>query len=71
MLSHQAASVVKNEGKDNDLVERIKQTPYFKPIWDDLPRLLNPNTFIGRAPQQVSNIILLCYPHNTCELKLS
>ncbi|OXA63981.1 adenylosuccinate lyase [Folsomia candida] len=57
VLSHQAASVVKNEGKDNDLVERIKQTPYFKPIWDDLPRLLNPNTFIGRAPQQVDEFL--------------
>jgi len=44
---------VKNEGLDNDLVERIKKTDYFQPIWDEIPALLNPATFIGRAPSQV------------------
>ena len=33
VLSHQAAKVVKEEGKPNDLIERIKKDPYFKPIW--------------------------------------
>jgi len=57
VLSHEAASVVKNEGKDNDLVERIQKTEYFKPIWNDLPKLLDPKTFIGRAPEQVEEFL--------------
>jgi len=32
VLSHQAGDVVKNEGKDNDLLDRIRAHPYFKPI---------------------------------------
>lgn len=45
---------VKQEGKENDLVERIRQSDYFAPIHEDLDKLLDPSTFIGRAPQQVS-----------------
>ncbi|RUS12886.1 adenylosuccinate lyase, partial [Jimgerdemannia flammicorona] len=33
VLSHQAAHVVKHEGGENDLIERVKKTEYFKPIW--------------------------------------
>lgn len=59
VLSHQAASVVKNEGKDNDLVARIKEDPFFAPIVDELTddKLLNPAKFIGRAPEQVEDFI--------------
>ncbi|CEP15655.1 hypothetical protein [Parasitella parasitica] len=57
VLSHQAGHVVKMEGGQNDLIERIKKTKYFEPIWDDLPKLLDPSTFIGRAPQQVDNFL--------------
>ncbi|OMJ17793.1 Adenylosuccinate lyase [Smittium culicis] len=57
VLSHQAARVVKEEGKENDLIERIKNTPYFAPIIDDIPKLLDPSTFIGRAPEQVESFI--------------
>ncbi|KAL1936113.1 hypothetical protein VTP01DRAFT_247 [Rhizomucor pusillus] len=57
VLSHQAAHVVKMEGGENDLIERIKKTEYFKPIWDELPKLLDPSTFIGRAPEQVDSFI--------------
>ncbi len=52
-MSHQAARVVKEEGKENDLIDRIKTTEYFKPIWADLNVLMDPSTFVGRAPQQV------------------
>jgi adenylosuccinate lyase len=45
------------EGGENDLIERIKNTKYFEPIWAELPALLDPSTFIGRAPQQVDNFI--------------
>jgi adenylosuccinate lyase len=57
VLSHQASAVVKQEGGDNDLIERIKNTEYFKPIWGDLDALLNPSTFIGRAPQQTEKFV--------------
>ncbi|KAJ1672642.1 adenylosuccinase ade13, partial [Spiromyces aspiralis] len=57
VLSHQAAHVVKAEGGDNDLIERIRRNPYFEPIWDELDQLLDPKTFIGRAPEQVDKFI--------------
>jgi adenylosuccinate lyase len=57
VLSHQAARVVKMEGGQNDLIERVKNTEYFKPIWDELDSLLDPSTFIGRAPQQVDKFL--------------
>ncbi|XP_023232842.1 adenylosuccinate lyase-like [Centruroides sculpturatus] len=55
--SHQAAAVVKDEGKDNDLVERIERDAYFAPIHNDLKNLLDPKTFIGRAPNQVKEFL--------------
>nr|CAD7194315.1 unnamed protein product [Timema douglasi] len=54
VLSHEAGARVKQEGLDNDLVERIKRTPYFSPILPQLNNLLDPATFVGRAPEQVS-----------------
>jgi adenylosuccinate lyase len=57
VLSHQAAQQVKEFGKDNDLIERIKKTKYFEPIAGQLDSLLNPQTFIGRAPEQVDKFI--------------
>lgn len=36
VLSHQAAAKVKMEGKENDLIERVKKTDYFKPVWDEV-----------------------------------
>ncbi|ESW98155.1 hypothetical protein KL918_004102 [Ogataea parapolymorpha] len=57
VLSHQASAVVKQEGGDNDLIERIKSTDYFKPIWSQLDKLLDPSTFVGRAPQQTEKFV--------------
>ena len=57
ILSHQAASVVKQEGKPNDLIERIRNTNYFNSIHDQLDSLLNPKTFIGRASEQVNEFL--------------
>lgn len=54
VLSHQAGSVVKNEGKPNDLIERIQKTAFFEPIWEQLPQLLDPVSFTGRSGQQVT-----------------
>ncbi|KAG8223351.1 hypothetical protein J437_LFUL001229 [Ladona fulva] len=58
VLSHQAGAVVKQQGLDNDLVERIKKTPYFAPILPILDSLLDPNTFTGRAPEQVMKLLM-------------
>ncbi|KAL9610088.1 MAG: hypothetical protein Q9167_005197 [Letrouitia subvulpina] len=52
ILSHQAAAGVK-QGVKNDLLERIQRAAYFAPIRDELPQLLDPKTFVGRAPEQV------------------
>lgn len=51
--SHDAARVVKVEGGENDLVTRIMADEYFKPVHPIMDKLLDPMTFIGRAPQQV------------------
>ncbi|RUS22214.1 adenylosuccinate lyase [Endogone sp. FLAS-F59071] len=58
VLSHQAARVVKEEGGENDLIERVRRTEYFKPIWGELDTLLDPSTFIGRAPEQVDSFLV-------------
>jgi adenylosuccinate lyase len=49
VLSHQAGSVVKNDGKSNDLVDRIRATDFFKPIWDDLDDMMRSELYIGRS----------------------
>jgi adenylosuccinate lyase len=56
-LSHQASDNVKKRGQSNDLIERIRRTPFFEPIIADLDSLLEPSTFIGRAPQQVEKFV--------------
>lgn len=53
VLSQEAGAQVKQHGKDNDLVERIKKDSYFAPILGQLNDLLDPRTFVGRAPEQV------------------
>ncbi|KAJ1980557.1 adenylosuccinase ade13 [Dimargaris xerosporica] len=57
VLSHQSAYHVKVEGGENDLIERIKKEPYFEPVWDELDALLDPATFTGAAPQQVTRFM--------------
>uniref|UniRef100_UPI00398F7ED8 adenylosuccinate lyase isoform X1 n=2 Tax=Pristiophorus japonicus TaxID=55135 RepID=UPI00398F7ED8 len=57
VLSQQAAAVVKQEGGDNDLISRIREDPYFSPIHGQLQALLNPKSFIGCAPQQVTRFL--------------
>jgi adenylosuccinate lyase len=55
--SQAAARTVKSDGKPNDLIERIKKDPVFEPILEDLNLLLEPNSFIGRAPEQVRRFL--------------
>jgi adenylosuccinate lyase len=49
--SHAAAAVVKQEGKANDLLSRIKADKTFAGI--NIDALTNPELFVGRAAQQV------------------
>lgn len=53
VLSHQAGSTVKNEGKANDMVSRIKATEFFKPIWEDLDGMLDASLYTGRSAEIV------------------
>jgi len=59
VLSHEAGAVVKQEGKANDLVDRVRKEKFFEPIWNELTddKLLDPSKYIGRAPQQVTRFI--------------
>ena len=64
--------MVKGEGRDNDLIERVKASEYFAPIHARLegesscpnlspppspPELMDPTTFVGRAPEQVKEFL--------------
>ena len=57
VLSHEAAHQVKQLGLENDLIDRIRGDPYFDSIKPDLDSLLDPSSFIGRAPEQVDNFL--------------
>ena len=52
-----AARRVKEEGADNDLLDRLRNDPAFACIRDEFDSLLDPSTFIGRAPQQVEEFL--------------
>jgi adenylosuccinate lyase len=53
VLSHEAGYQVKNEGKSNDLVDRIRKTEFFKPIWADLDGMLDATLYTGRSAEIV------------------
>ena len=57
VLSHQAAKTVKEEGQDNDLMERIRRSDFFKPIAGELDEILDPRQYVGRSPQQVDRFL--------------
>lgn len=53
--SHAAAAQVKQHGKENDLLERLKNDPAFAKV--DLKKVMNPKDYVGRAPEQVNEFI--------------
>ena len=59
-FSMQAGSVVKNEGKPNDLLERIAADPKFGMTLDELIKLRDPKLYIGRCPEQVDAFLNEC-----------
>jgi len=53
--SQAAAHRIKSEGAPNDLLDRLRTEPMFKGIdWDSV---LDPRTYVGRAPEQVDRFI--------------
>lgn len=52
-----AAKQVKTLGLPNDLIERIIKDNSFNMNKDEIESILNPNNFIGRAPNQVLDFI--------------
>lgn len=55
--SMEAGRVVKVEGKENDLIERILNDEFFNITKEELASLIDSNKFIGRAPGQVVDFI--------------
>lgn len=53
----EAGTVVKGEGKPNDLMARIAKDPLFKAVHSKLDSLIDPILFVGRAPQQVDEFL--------------
>ncbi len=52
-----AGAVVKQEGKENDLVDRIADDPAFGMTKEEITALLEPKNFVGRAPQQTEEFL--------------
>ena len=53
----EAAKNVKQEGKDNNLIELIKKDDMFAAVRDRLDGILDAKNFIGRSSEQVSEFI--------------
>jgi adenylosuccinate lyase len=53
--SHAAAARIKQEGRGNDLLERLRGDPAFANV--NIKDALDPKRFIGRCPQQVDEFI--------------
>lgn len=52
-----AGAVVKKEGKENDLVDRIAADPAFGMTKEEIEALLEPKNFVGRAPEQTAEFL--------------
>ena len=52
-----AGAVVKKEGKENDLVDRIAADPAFGMTKEEIEALLEPKNFVGRAPEQTEEFL--------------
>ena len=58
-----AAKRVKEEGAENDLLERIAADPSFALEKEEIAQLLNPDSFVGRAPKQTEEYLkTVVYP---------
>jgi len=53
--SQAAATQVKNFGKPNDLIDRLKADVAFRKV--NFKKVLYPKSYVGRAPQQVDEFL--------------
>lgn len=56
-LSQETADKIKNEGGENDLLQKIAADPIFGLDESELKQLLDPKLYIGLAPRQVEDFI--------------
>lgn len=56
-LSMEAGKKVKEEGADNDLLDRIAADPMFHLTREQLENTIDPNRYVGRAPEQVDRYL--------------
>ena len=52
-----AGAVVKQEGLENDLVDRIAADPAFGMTKEEIEAILEPKNFVGRAPEQTAEFL--------------
>lgn len=52
-----AARAMKDEGKANDMLERLAKDPAFPVASEDLAAVTDPMRFVGRAPEQVEDFL--------------
>lgn len=57
VLSQEAGAQVKQFGKDNDFLDRVRADSYFAPILNEIDSLLDPSTYTGRAEEQVTEFL--------------
>lgn len=55
--SMNVVKAIREEGKENDLLERIAQDTAFNVTLEELQAMLQPADFVGRAPQQVTEFL--------------
>lgn len=58
--SQAAARVVKEEGGENDLIDRVCADPLFNLTREEILAEMQPIAFVGRAPQQVTEFLRDC-----------
>ena len=56
-MSLVAAKNVKENGKENNLIQLISQNEKFKPVWEQLSTILDKKNFIGRSVSQTEEFI--------------
>ena len=52
-LSMEAGKNVKQEGRDNNLLELIAADPAFNMSYEDLQKTMDPSRYVGRSREQV------------------
>ena len=57
VLSMEAGKQVKEEGKQNNLLELIAADPAFNMTLEELQKSMEPSRYVGRAPRQVDNFL--------------